>query len=508
MTGDKRLFEQVHAKLLFSTVFALAATAAGATAVVNSMLPALIAGALLFLLALSLDATRTSAVCLSSVLILGSLEPPRIAGITVINIALAACFCALILHHILDKKVEKKINPPIWILLFLTAGLLSVSNLKNLSAFSTPLLAAAVTFVIIRRGKGHQALAALAIAGLSHAFIGLYESSTHSSVAYTGWKDAIAADVGGIRRAASFIGDPNYLALTLLCCAPGLVYVSRKLSKVRQFILWVPFTLAILLTFSRGVLLGACVSLLFFLVGKYSLLRKPIQLFGGLLFLLAGLGAFLTTPIGQSLLRRFSTLDASTRSRSALQSAAFELFQNNWLTGVGIGNLGQYLSPLANALVPLNALGVKAFLPQTDPLNTYLLVGAEGGIFALVLVVGVLVAAYTLSVRRKPDMAAVILGVAVVAATLDLVQSPVVWCFFVLAIKWRGFEAMNASDPPLNLHSMTSRSLALRRTRLSRATSMPGDESQQIESDTKRLRRLGTSALKSRDHNVSLPSWK
>lgn len=507
MIGDKRLFGQVPGKILFSTLLGLAAAAVGATAIVNSMVPVLIAGALLFILALSLDATKTSAVCLSSVLILGSLEPPRIAGITVVNIGLAACFGALIFHHLSDKEVERKTYPPVWTVLLLAVGLLSVSSLKNLSSFSTPILAAAVTFMIIRRGKAHQALAALAIAGLTHAFIGLYESSTHSSVAYTGWKDAVAADVGGVRRAASFIGDPNYLALTLLCCAPGLLHITRKLSKVWQFVLWVPFTLALLLTFSRGVLLGACISLMFFMVRKYSLLRRPIRLFGGLLLLLAGVAAFLTTPIGQSLLTRFSTLDASTRSRSALQSAAFELFQNNWLTGVGIGNLGQYLSPLANALVPLNALGVKAFLPQTDPLNTYLLVGAEGGIFALVLVVAVLIAAYTLSVQRKPDMAAVILGVAVVAATLDLVQPPIVWCFFVLSIKWQRFAAMNASDPSLNLRGMTSRSRALKRSHLIRAASVPTNESQEIKGNTKRLRRLGSSALKSSDNNLTFPSW-
>lgn len=447
-----------RANAIYVASLAAAALLSGGAAIFGPASSLLIAGGLIFILSLVLDPTRTSAVCLTGIIVIGSVDPPRIAGVTVVNLALAACLAALLFQHFAATKKDRIMaRPPVWFGLLIAVLVSSSSSPHNLSSLSTPLLTAAMTYLVIKREKATYILVALAAAGLMHASVGLYESISHSSFVYTGWKDAAAADVGGIRRAASFVGDPNYLALTLLCCGPGLIFVTRKLPPVCRMV-WIPYGGALILTFSRGVLLGVSLCLLFYTVKKFSLLRKPVQLLSALLAMVLGIISFASTPVGQSLLTRFSTLDASTRSRSVLQAAALDLFQKNWLTGVGIGNLPEYLSPLAHALVPLNASGAKAFLPQTDPLNTYLLIGAEGGLLALALMVGVLIAAFVVSLNRSLDFASVILGVAVVATTLDLIQSPVVWCVFVVAINWRAYDACNATGPVMSAPARLNRS--------------------------------------------------
>jgi hypothetical protein len=70
------------------------------------------------------------------------------------------------------------------------------------------------------------------------------------------------------------------------------------------------------------------------------------------------------------------------------------------------------------------------------------LIGAEGGIFAFTLAVIAVLAAVVNTAKRAPLIAAVMVGVAVAAATLDLVQSPLVWCTIILALSYR-----RISDP-------------------------------------------------------------
>ncbi|APX02890.1 hypothetical protein BWQ92_15280 [Arthrobacter sp. QXT-31] len=198
--------------------------------------------------------------------------------------------------------------------------------------------------------------------------------------------------------------------------------------------MWTVYGLSFVLTFSRGAFLGAVLAACFFASRKYSHLLRPSRLAA------IGLGALSIalllaySPVGQPLIERFSGVDASTRSRSILQAAAFEILKENWLSGLGIGNLQTHLAPLAHALVPLNAFGVSAFLPQTDPLNTYLLVGAEGGIVGLGLVIAIILAGIARTMRTALGVASTLVGISATAATLDLIQAPVMWCFIVLAL--------------------------------------------------------------------------
>lgn len=380
-------------------------------------------------------------------LCIGAIEPPRVAGITVINMCLALCLAVLVLQANAGPVHNRVFRWPIWSFMFGVVVLISPTDLSELSGLSTPLLTAAVAYVLLKKNT-NSVLWVLGLAGLFHAGIGLFESLTHASITYTGWKDQAAADVGGIRRAASTIGDPNYLGVTLLCAVPGVALITRNWRRIPQVAVWTVYSLSFVLTFSRGAFIGAALAACFFACRKYSYLLRPSRLAAIGLGLLLAASLLAYSPIGQPLLDRFSGVDASTRSRSVLQSAALELFKENWLTGLGIGNLQSHLAPLAHALVPLNAFGASAFLPQTDPLNTYLLVGAEGGILALGLLVSLILAGIAGTLRTALGLASILVGISATAATLDLLQAPMIWCLMVLAIHIQRSGRTGAAESP------------------------------------------------------------
>lgn len=418
----------VYVSLLAVIAFTLgSAASAGITITLSA-----IAG-VIFMGLMVRDAVSGSALAVTLVLFLGAVEPPRLAGVTVSNLGLAVCAAVLASKYLGTRTPGREVGFPIWTVLLVAVLLVSSSNLGALSALSTPLLTALTVFFIQQRSPS-AVMVVLGAVGIFHAGIGLIESLTHTSVIYTGWKDLTAADVNGIRRAASLVGDPNYLGLTLLCCTPGIAFLSSTWRPPVKFIVWATYVAAFVLTFSRGAFLGAAVALCFYSVRKYPQLLRPKRLLAIALAAAFAIALASYSPVGQSLLGRFTGLDASTRSRSVLQSAALELFQDHWLTGLGLGILSQHLAPLAQALVPLNASGVSAFLPQTDPLNTYLLIGAEGGILGLILASAAILTAVFRSAKSAPLIAAVVLGIAITAATLDLIQSPIVWCVMILAI--------------------------------------------------------------------------
>lgn len=435
MSGRRLALDRVSPIYLAFGVLAF-----GAGTVAGHGLPTAVAvcGGLVLLTLLLKNAVVGSAVVVLATLCIGAVEPPRVGGITLINVCLVVCLSVLVLHDAVGSSRSTVVRWPIWSLLFGIVILISPTNPSSLSGLSTPLLTATVVYFMVKKNMV-SILWILGIAGIFHAAIGFYESISHTSLIYTAWKDQTAADVGGIRRAASTIGDPNYLAVTLLCAAPGVAAIARKWELIPRLAVWTLYSSAFILTFSRGAFLGALIAASLYMCRKYSKIMRPSRLVGIVLGFSALALVLAFSPVGQPLIDRFSGVDASTRSRSVLQAAALELFQDNWLTGLGFGNLQSYLAPLAHALVPLNASGVSAFLPQTDPLNTYLLVGAEGGAVALLLVLTAVFVAVARTIRVAPGLASTVVGLSASAATLDLLQSPVVWCLMVLTVHfWKG----------------------------------------------------------------------
>ena len=140
------------------------------------------------------------------------------------------------------------------------------------------------------------------------------------------------------------------------------------------YLILITMLLAELLTFSRGGYIGliAGVGVTIILLWKYISFNKKV-----ILGLVAGISVLFISFTNQSIINRFlSSFDfdeGSNTERIKNWDQGYEMFADNFLTGVGIGNYSIYLYPTAEYRTPIYAH------------NLYLDIGAEMGIFALLV---------------------------------------------------------------------------------------------------------------------------
>jgi len=140
------------------------------------------------------------------------------------------------------------------------------------------------------------------------------------------------------------------------------------------YLILITMLLAELLTFSRGGYIGliAGVGVTIILLWKYISFNKKV-----ILGLVAGISVLFISFTNQSIINRFlSSFDfdeGSNKERIKNWDQGYEMFADNFLTGVGIGNYSIYLYPTAEYRTPIYAH------------NLYLDLGAEMGIFALLV---------------------------------------------------------------------------------------------------------------------------
>ncbi|MFZ2970613.1 MAG: O-antigen ligase family protein, partial [Minisyncoccia bacterium] len=140
------------------------------------------------------------------------------------------------------------------------------------------------------------------------------------------------------------------------------------------YFIFIIMLLAELLTFSRGGYLGliAGIGAVIILSWRYISFNKKI-----ILGFAAGIFVLFIMFSNQSIVNRFLSSfnpgEGSNSERMKNWSQGWEVFNDNVLTGVGIGNYSIYLYPTADYRTPIYAH------------NLYLDIGAEMGIFALIV---------------------------------------------------------------------------------------------------------------------------
>ena len=185
-------------------------------------------------------------------------------------------------------------------------------------------------------------------------------------------------NIGGatVLRAFSLFPDPHMFSFYLGLLIPivlAIALVNKNNSKLLYLIL-VVMLFAELFTFSRGGYLGMIfgISAVIILLWQQIAFNKKIIL--GLISTIAII--FLLTT-GQSVLNRFlSSFDfneGSNTERLKNWNQGYEMFANNFLLGVGIGNYSVEINPTIEYRSPVYAH------------NLYLDIGAEMGIFALIV---------------------------------------------------------------------------------------------------------------------------
>lgn len=195
-------------------------------------------------------------------------------------------------------------------------------------------------------------------------------------------------NIGGatVLRAVSLFPDPHMfsfylgllipIALAIVICPTdkggwGVKNIIQN-NKILYFI-FITMLLAELLTFSRGGYLGliAGIGAVIILSWRYISFNKKMALgfFAGIFVLFMMFG---NQSIVNRFLSSFNINEGSNTERMKNWSQGWEVFSDNALTGVGIGNYSVYLYPTADYRTPIYAH------------NLYLDIGAEMGVFALI----------------------------------------------------------------------------------------------------------------------------
>ncbi|MBM3695456.1 MAG: hypothetical protein FJW79_05940 [Actinobacteria bacterium] len=198
-------------------------------------------------------------------------------------------------------------------------------------------------------------------------------------------QSAVQNIVGGADdvRISGPIGDPNFYAQLLVMLTP--LALDRALAEPRRSLrlaAWcaaAAIGAAVIFTFSRGGILALGV------VAVLMLLRRPAR--WGTLLALALVAALAVPFLPSGYIDRLTTLgqvgtvqsttDVSIRGRTAELGAAWAMFVERPLTGVGLGNFAAHYQEYARGL------GIEVRRVDREAHNLYLEVAAETGVFGL-----------------------------------------------------------------------------------------------------------------------------
>jgi O-antigen ligase len=269
----------------------------------------------------------------------------------------------------------------------------------------------------------------LLVAIVFHVVLAALETLRQQSIFYGSWKQSDAQTIGGILRVSSTPADPNYLALTLVILVMLAYPAIRRMTSSLRVGLLLAVSAVLLLTFSRSLVLGIVVGLMYLMFTTNRRSAVKITVAAGLSLTVL---VMIAPNLGQVLLERAGSLtghsgsDASFSQRSFIQSAAFGLFGDRPIFGHGIGASSDLLYRFGASLVPPDAVGNLAFLPQSAVLNTYLLIGVELGVVGLVVFAIPGLIAWRRA-KSDPIDRAVLVCVGVILFTLDAINFAPTW---------------------------------------------------------------------------------
>lgn len=200
-------------------------------------------------------------------------------------------------------------------------------------------------------------------------------------------------------RIAGPVGDPNFFAQMLIPAVPIALLLAHSASGMRERVAAygsaAVVTAAVVLTYSRGGALALGVVLALWLLGQGVSARRLVAGSAAIVLLIvllpSGFARRLTTfrqflPGSGEVLR----LDSSFEQRRVFATAAWHMFLDRPLTGVGAGNYTAYYGPYTEETGSV-VLEYEDFDAPHYPHNLYLEIAAETGLPGLIVFAAVLV---------------------------------------------------------------------------------------------------------------------
>ncbi|MBA2614564.1 MAG: O-antigen ligase family protein [Actinobacteria bacterium] len=296
--------------------------------------------------------------------------------ITVTKVTGALCFASFAIYAVISHRKLRFDRTHVIVFLILALALLSTLQAREFE----PALSTTVRYA---------------------SFVALYVVVSQLIGDYTlqrrlAWVLSISSAIAGVIAMRAFLdeasyqatlpyGDPNDLAFTLATTLPLTIWLMRERWILRPVVaaLIGVIALSILLTYSRGALVGLAAATLFLLATERR--RVQIVLVGGLVTLVATM-AFLQTNaerVEEGIQAKSKVASYNVETRLEAWDAAVELASERPFLGVGPGNFRAHYGEVAGIPPGAEALGVVH--------NAYLDVAAELGIPALVLFLAYLV---------------------------------------------------------------------------------------------------------------------
>ncbi len=190
-------------------------------------------------------------------------------------------------------------------------------------------------------------------------------------------------------RALGLFPDPHLFSLFLNLSIPIGFYLFSKNKQFFSLIGTLIILLSSLLTFSRAGYLSLILAFAFFWL--FHLNKKSF--WNILLILIFSLFLLIPNPINQRFFSIFNFQDGSVSERLILWKTGLKVTQNNFWTGVGIGNLSEELRPLSNQRIPIYAHNL--FLDFSTELGFF------GGLAIFLIIISPIMAFFRQSTPQK-----------------------------------------------------------------------------------------------------------
>lgn len=305
---------------------------------------------------------------------------------TILIAALSVFICAVYLLNVLLGKIKRGKPSVVGTLTFLFTIVYALSSITSFNRNKGVLIAIiiisfiAVSYTMIsfidNRRKLSAVINTLLVSGFFVSLYGIYQYFTGVQTD-TSWVDTNAFETVKT-RVFSFFDNPNVLGEYLIIITSlgvGMFWKEKnKYIKSAYFISVIVSALCLLMTSSRGSMIGLILALCIFVLVS----EKRFILLG--IMVLFALPLILPDTLAQRLASAISMNDTSSLYRKSIYQACFNMFQDYSLTGIGVGAF--------SLVYPTYALSAAyAFHAH----NIYLQIALETGILGLSLFLGLII---------------------------------------------------------------------------------------------------------------------
>lgn len=318
--------------------------------------------------------------------------------------AIITIFLSCVKYFFSDKSNNKLANYELWLVAYFMIVVISLAGstlfFLSLKGFLKTLIYisfyfSAAQFVKYNKNKILYIYIAIALCVSFEAVIGILQNFAHVNEIST-WQDVsmlnpeqIMTRVYGTLKPY----NPNLLGGYFVVGIPFIYGLAGYWTADKNFKLAIPTlllaiisTIALFLTGCRGAYIGMCIILLgiFAISAKYfwNTYKKLYLTISAVIVSLATSAIMLVSSLRARVLSIFAMRqDSSNSFRFNVYHSAIDMFKDNWLLGIGVGNQN---------FREIYGLYMKTGFDALSAYNIFLEIAVESGIFALIAFLGFL----------------------------------------------------------------------------------------------------------------------